>query len=160
MGSAGTLPTPLGRLTLRTFSIPGRQEESRPSTRVRVGTDLVEIAKVRRVFEARPDLLASIFTEEELNYSRARRPMYPHLAARFAAKEATLKALGTGLTASLAWKDIEVTKELSGAPRLALHGAAAEIAGSQGLAGSSLSLSHSAHVAIAVVLLLNDGVAR
>lgn len=160
MQSSAALPRLLGRLTLRSFSIPGGHERNGPSTRVRVGTDLLEISKVRRVFEARPELLSSVFTEGELSYSRVRRPTYPHLAARFAAKEATLKALGTGLTASLAWKDIEVVKELSGAPRLALHRTAAEIAKSQGVVSSSLSLSHSVHFAIAVVLLLNDGTTR
>lgn len=160
MDSSATIRKPLGRITLRSFSIPRAQEGSGAATTARVGTDLVEIAKVRRVFEGQPDFLASVFTEEELTYSRARRSMYPHLAARFAAKEATLKALGTGLTASLTWKDIEVTRELSGAPRIALHGAVAEIARSQGLLSSSLTLSHSVNFAIAVVLLMNNGTAR
>jgi len=122
-----------------------------------VGIDLVEISKFRRVFQSRQALLASVFTEEELRYSRTKRPAHPHLAARFAAKEATLKALGTGLTAKLSWRDIEVVKEFSGAPRLVLHGTAEEIARSHGIVTSCLSLSHSVSYAIAIVLLVNGG---
>lgn len=158
MGSSAALvPPPLGRVTLRSLALSGKGVSGGRAAALQVGIDLVEIAKFRRVFQNRPALLASVFTEEELRYSRAKRPVHPHLAARFAAKEAALKALGTGLTSKLSWRDIEVTKEFSGAPRLVLRGAAEEIARSQGVVASSLSLSHSASYAIAVVLFLGNG---
>lgn len=153
-------PRHLGQVTLRSLTLPKNGAgRGRPMV-ARVGIDLVEIAKFRRVFQDRPALLASVFTGEELRYGRAKRSPDPHLAARFAAKEATLKALGTGLTTKLSWKDIEVIKELSGAPRLVLRGAAEEIAGSQGIISSSLSLSHSGSYAVAIVLFLNHGASR
>lgn len=157
---AATVPPPLGRVTLRSLALPGGKASRGHTTSVQVGIDLVEISKFQRVFQGRPALLTSVFTEEELRYSRSKRPAHPHLAARFAAKEATLKALGTGLTAKLSWRDIEVIKDFSGAPRLVLRGAAEEIARSQGLVTSSLSLSHSVSYAIAIVLYLNDGAGR
>jgi holo-[acyl-carrier protein] synthase len=127
---------------------------------MKVGIDLVEISKFRRVFQDRPALLASVFTEEELRYSRTKRPAHPHLAARFAAKEAVLKALGTGLRGALSWQAIEVGKELAGAPRLLLHGSAAAVAKSQGITAASLSLSHSINYAIAIVLFLCEDAPR
>ena len=154
------VPRPLGQVTLRSLALPGNGASGGGPRAARVGIDLVEIAKFRRVFEDRPALLASVFTEEELRYGRTKRSPHPHLAARFAAKEAALKALGTGLTTKLSWKDFEVSKELSGAPRLVLHRAAEEMARSQGVVGSSLSLSHSASYAVAIVLFLNDGASR
>jgi len=154
------VPRHLGEVTLRSLALSGNGAGGGRSRAARVGIDLVEIAKFRRVFQDRPALLASVFTEEELRYGRTKRSPHPHLAARFAAKEAALKALGTGLTTKLSWRDVEVIKELSGAPRLVLRGAAEEIARSQGVVGSSLSLSHSAGYAIALVLLLNAGASR
>lgn len=158
MGSRGaTVPASLGRVTLRSLALPGTRVSGGDATVVKVGIDLVEISKFRRIFDNRPDLLAAVFTEEELRYSRTKRPVHPHLAARFAAKEATLKALGTGFTSKLSWRDVEVIKEFSGAPRLVLHGTAAEVATSHGIATTSLSLSHSPSYAIAIVLLVNGG---
>lgn len=160
MGARATLrPTPLGRVALRTLALPAKRASGGQKSAVQVGIDLVEIAKFRRVFGGRQALLTSVFTEEELRYSRTKRPAHPHLAARFAAKEATLKALGTGLGSRLSFRDIEVSKEFSGAPRLVLRGGALEMARARGVVASSLSLSHSVNYAIAIVLFLADGAA-
>lgn len=154
------LSRPLGEVKLRRVCLPGRKAGRGAGTAVRLGIDLVEISKVRRLLESSPALVATVFTDEELRYCRTKRVAYPHLAARFAAKEAALKALGTGLTGKLAWTDIEVVKEFSGAPRLVLHGVAEEMAGARGIVASSLSLSHSSSYAIAMVLFVSDGTVR
>ena len=119
----------------------------------RVGVDLVDVVGFEARFAARDDALAALFTEAELTYCRRQRRPWPHLAARFAAKEAVLKALQTGLTGALQWRDIEVRRDPAGAPSLAVGGATGEALRAQGLIPGSVSLSHTATHAVAVVLL-------
>lgn len=108
-----------------------------------VGIDLIEIERVERALERRPRLAERLFTSEELAYSRQRARPGRHLAARFAAKEAVIKALGQGVPP----KEIEV---VSGEPpRLRLHGRAAEVAGDAEIA---ISLTHSRESAAAVAI--------
>ncbi len=111
------------------------------------------VAPFQKRLEGRDDLLAEVFTESELAYARARHRPWVHLAARFAAKEAALKALGTGLAGAIAWREIEVTRDAAGMPGLAFHGAALAALTREGLARGSVSLSHSDDHAVAVVLL-------
>ena len=94
-----------------------------------------------------------MFTEDELAYARSRHSPWPHLAARFAAKEAALKALRSGLAGAMAFSDVEVTRDAAGAPGLVFHGAVAEAARREGVPAASVSLSHTAEQAIAVVVL-------
>jgi holo-[acyl-carrier protein] synthase len=115
--------------------------------------DLVDVAAFRERFELRDEVLAGVFSELELSYCFAQRSPWMHLAARFAAKEAALKALGSGLAGSMSWRDIEVRRDEAGTPSLDFCGAVAEALAREGLRGSSVSLSHSAGHAIAVVLL-------
>lgn len=110
-----------------------------------VGIDLIEIDRIERALSRRPNLAGRLFTEDELTYANARRRPARHLAARFAAKEAAIKALGGGVAA----KQIEVVA--GPPPRLRLHGAAAERARDLG-AGLSVSLTHSRDNAAAVVV--------
>jgi holo-[acyl-carrier protein] synthase len=119
----------------------------------RVGVDLVDVAAFRARFEGRDEALAEVFTEAELTYCRGRRGAWAHLAARFAAKEAALKALRTGLAGAMRWRDVEVTRDAAGAPDLAVHGATAEALARQGLGPAAVSLSHTPAGAVAVVLL-------
>jgi len=119
-----------------------------------VGVDLVEVADLRSRFEGREDVLAGVFTRAERDYCRSRPKAWTHLAARFAAKEAALKALGSGLAGAMTWRDIEVTRDAVGAPGLAFHGATAEVMARAGLAAGSVSLSHTDSHAIAMVLLV------
>jgi holo-[acyl-carrier protein] synthase len=120
---------------------------------VRVGVDLVDVAAFRARFDGRDDLLAGIFSEAELTYCRAQASPWMHLAARFAAREATLKALGTGLAGAIGWRDVEITRDPTGAPGLAFRGALAEALRAAELTRGSVSLSHTETHAIAVVLL-------
>ncbi len=87
--------------------------------------------------------LARVFTEQERScVMRHEKRRVERLAARFAAKEAIAKALGTGISDGISWTDIEVVSEPSGRPAVALHGRAAEVAASLGIASWSLSLTH------------------
>ena len=97
-----------------------------------------------------------MFTDDEQTYCRARRDPAERFAARFAAKEAVLKAMGVGLGAC-AFRDIEVVRAESGAPSLALHGAAAELAAARGIARWHVSLSHTSVVAEALVIAVGEG---
>jgi holo-[acyl-carrier protein] synthase len=119
----------------------------------RVGVDLVDVAAFEARWQRRDEALATIFTEEELSYCRRQRRPWPHLAARFAAKEALLKAMASGLTGAMTFRDIEVTRDPAGTPALAVSGATAARLREHGLASPSVSLSHTATHAVAVVLL-------
>lgn len=110
-----------------------------------LGIDLIEIERVERALERRPRLTERIFTPAELAYSRERARPGRHLAARFAAKEAVIKALGQ----SVPLREIEV--ESGKPPRVRLHGRAAEVAGNAEL---SISLTHSRESAAAVAVAL------
>jgi holo-[acyl-carrier protein] synthase len=117
-----------------------------PATAQGVGIDLVEIARVERALERRPRLAARLFSSRELSYARARRRPGRHLAARFAAKEAAIKALAPG---GVAPAEVEV---LGGSPpRLELHGRAAAAARARGVE-LEVSLTHSRELAAAVVI--------
>jgi holo-[acyl-carrier protein] synthase len=118
-----------------------------------VGVDLVDVSGFEVRFGARGAVLAEIFTDAELAYCRHQPHPWPHLAARFAAKEALLKALTSGLAGAMRWRDIEIVRDPAGTPRLSVTGATAEAMARAGLAPGSVSLSHTASHAIAVVLL-------
>jgi len=117
-----------------------------------IGVDLVQVAKLRRVFEGRKELQAEVFTEEELRYCRRQRRPFQHLAARYAAKEAVFKGLGTGLTGSMRWQDVETVRGVTGEPRLILRGEAARLAAAQGFRRCAVSLTHAGEYALAAVL--------
>ena len=121
---------------------------------MRVGVDLVDVAAFRARFDGRDDLLAETFSETELAYCRAQHGPWMHLAARFAAREAALKALGTGLAGAISWRDVEVTRDPAGAPGLVFRGALSVALRRAGLTQSRVSLSHTETHAIAVVVLL------
>jgi holo-[acyl-carrier protein] synthase len=112
-----------------------------------VGIDLIEIERLERALERRPGLAERLFTASELTQSRSRLRPGRHLAARFAAKEAAIKALGVGLAA----REIEVEGGYGEPPTLRLHGDAAAFAKRRGLA-LQVSLTHSQGTAAAVVL--------
>ncbi len=118
----------------------------------KLGIDLVSIVRFRAVFDGKPALTESVFTPLELAYANAQRRPFEHLAARYAAKEAVLKALGTGFTSEMDWRDIETVRDAAGAPQIALSGAVARIAGARGLTRCAVSLTHSGAYALAVVL--------
>src|SRR5438034_1834465 len=93
-----------------------------------IGVDLVNIPRMRDVIDRWQDrFLRRVFTEAEIAYCRARRDPVPHFAARFAAKEAGLKALGTGLRLGMSWLELEVRRERVGPPTLLLFGRARDV---------------------------------
>ena len=118
------------------------------------GIDLVEIDRISRMIADHGDrFLERVFTDAERAYaadSDKRRD--ERLAARFAAKEAALKAIGTGWRSGISWTDIEVVSTPSGAPELRVAGQAAVIAGQRGIGSWLVSLSHTEHAAIASVI--------
>ena len=113
------------------------------------GVDIVEIARVRKVYERYGErFLRRIYTEGEIAYCRGRAPQ---LASRFAAKEAVMKALGTGVR-GVRWRDIEVVRRRGQAPSVRLHGTALRRARRIGLDHLALALSHSQEYAVAFVV--------
>src|SRR6266511_4410359 len=93
-----------------------------------ISVDLVNIPRIRDVIDRWQDrFLRRVFTDQEIAYCRARRDPVPHFAARFAAKEAGLKALGTGLRLGVHWRELEVRRERTQAPTLVLSGKSREL---------------------------------
>jgi holo-[acyl-carrier protein] synthase len=121
-----------------------------------IGTDLVDLDRFRLVMARTPGIIDRLFTEDERRYARARRDPVERFGARFAAKEATMKALGVGLGV-VAFREIEVGRLPSGAPVLALSGAAATVAAGQGVERWLITLSHTGHLAQAVVMACGPG---
>jgi holo-[acyl-carrier protein] synthase len=118
-----------------------------------VGTDLVDVDRFRRAITRTPGLVERVFTDDEQRYARTRRDPAEALAARFAAKEAVMKALAVGIGA-FPWRDVEVVRADGGAPSLILHGDAGSLAGRRGVGGWLVSLTHTATVAGAVAIAL------
>ncbi len=119
-----------------------------------LGTDLMETRRVQESIDRYGDrFLERIFTPEEIAYcQRKRKNAAESFAARFAAKEAGAKALGTGISRGVSWKEFEVRREASGRPTLHLSGRAAELAEAMGVRRIQLSLTHSRELALAVVV--------
>jgi len=118
-----------------------------------VGTDLVEVDRFRLAMKRRKKLGERLFSDDERAYAERHRDPAPRLAARFAAKEAVMKALGVGLGA-FKLRDVEVARRRSGAPQLVLRGKAAALAEDQGVTGWHLSLTHTDSMAMAVAVAL------
>jgi holo-[acyl-carrier protein] synthase len=107
------------------------------------GIDLVEVSRIARMIEEHGERFVSrVFTEAERGYATERKRSAEHFAGRFAAKEAVLKALGTGWRDGISWTDVEVAVLPSGQPEVRLHGRAAELARDLGAASWLVSISH------------------
>lgn len=119
-----------------------------------LGTDLIEIARIEESIERHGErFLHKIFTQSEIAYClQKKKSSAESFAARFAAKEAGAKALGTGISRGVSWKELEVRREIGERPTLHLSGRAAERAAQMGVRTLSLSLTHSRDVAMAVVV--------
>jgi holo-[acyl-carrier protein] synthase len=121
-----------------------------------IGIDATDIPRLAEILERYGErFLQRVFTAGEIAYCTERRHPATHLAGRFAAKEAAMKALGTGHSRGVLWKDIEVVR-IGGPPRLQLHGGAAERAGSLSVRRSLLTITHSETLALAEVMLIGD----
>ena len=117
--------------------------------KLRVGVDAVGVARLERLVKDNERRQANLFTERELAYCRGKRRCYEHMAARFAAKEAVLKAFGTGFGQHMRWTDVEVVNEAGGRPRIRLDGAVATFAQRHGLRDLDVSLTHTEDLAFA-----------
>ena len=122
------------------------------SQRIAVGVDIVKVDRVARLIDENERAGETIFTQAELDYCRPKRRPYEHMAARFAAKEAVLKAFGSGVAERMHWTEVEVVRGAHGRPRIELHGSVAERARRRRLQDLAVSLSHTEDLAIAQVV--------
>ncbi len=121
---------------------------------VGTGIDIAEVPRIAASIEKFGDrFLRRIYTEGEMRYCDSKANRAERYAARFAAKEAAMKALGTGWNHGVRWCDVEVARQPGGRPTIAFHGKAAEFAAKLGAKNVALSLSHTAEQAIAQVIL-------
>lgn len=115
-----------------------------------VGADLIRVARLEKaVRRSGQRFLERVFASEELQYCQGKKNPFPHLAVRFAAKEAILKALGTGWGLGLGWKEVLIYHDEEGRPRVRLEGKAQERAQKMGVADILISLSHEGDYALA-----------
>jgi holo-[acyl-carrier protein] synthase len=121
-----------------------------------LGLDATEIARIASAIERYGDrFLKRIFTDGEIGYCTERRVPAIHFAGRFAAKEAAMKALGTGASRGVLWRDVEVVRH-GGPPQLKFHGAASQRFHAIGGRASLLTITHSDDLALAEVLILGE----
>jgi holo-[acyl-carrier protein] synthase len=120
---------------------------------VGIGMDVVEIRRIRDLARRRPAFLTRTFAPAELHHCQEKANPFPHLAARFAAKEAVFKALGTGWSRGLQWTDVAVENDAAGKPAIRLSGAARCLAEQLGTHKIHLSLTHTGSYAGAQVVL-------
>ncbi len=120
------------------------------------GVDIAEVFRIRESIERFGDrFLRRIFTDGEIRYCEKRASRFESYAARFAAKEAGMKALGTGWSHGIRWRDIEVVRQQGQRPTLQFHGEAAAIAAKLGTKNIALSITHTSELALAHVILEN-----
>jgi holo-[acyl-carrier protein] synthase len=118
-----------------------------------LGVDLCEVDRMRGALERTPTLRDRLFTDAELEYCQAQRDPSERFAARFAAKEAVLKAMGLGVGACK-WREIEVARADSGQPSVVLHGGARRLADERGIGSWLLTMTHTHRVAEAIAVAL------
>jgi holo-[acyl-carrier protein] synthase len=118
-----------------------------------LGVDIAEVPRIKATIERRGEpFLRRVFTPREIEYCERFKNKFERYAGRFAAKEAAMKALGTGWRGGVRWVDLEVVREQSGRPTMALSGEAANIAGQLGVRRISLSITHTEAEALAQVI--------
>lgn len=118
-----------------------------------IGTDIIEVARVQRMIDRHGEVfLERVYTSREIAYCSVRKAATEHYAGRFAAKEAVLKAIGTGWAKGIHWTDIEVRNEPGGRPRIALAGVAREQCETLGVSEILISISHCRSYATAYAL--------
>jgi holo-[acyl-carrier protein] synthase len=121
---------------------------------VGIGVDLAEVDRIRAAIGRHGQrFIDRIYTPREIAYVERKANRYERYAARFAAKEAGMKAIGTGWRRGVRWKDFEVSNLPSGRPTLRFHGVAAEFASELGVANIALSITHTAQQGMAIVIL-------
>ena len=122
-----------------------------------IGIDIVKISKIERLFiKWKSRFLSRLFTEREIDFCITKKLPSQHLAIRFAAKEAFLKALKLGMRAGIPWKDIEIINNAMGMPSIELHNKAKEIGINNNIKNIFLSMSHDGDYGIAQVILMDS----
>jgi holo-[acyl-carrier protein] synthase len=121
-----------------------------------IGTDIIEIARVEDKLSRTRGLREKVFTAGEIEYSQAKAKSGQHFAARFAAKEAFLKAMGTGWRSGYRFNDVEIVNDQLGKPEVRVHGKVREFCEANGIRRWHVTLSHSRELAKAVVVLEKD----
>jgi holo-[acyl-carrier protein] synthase len=122
-----------------------------------IGTDIVETHRIAQMIERHGELfLHRVYTPFEIGYCSERKAATQHYAGRWAAKEAVLKALGTGWARGIRWLDIEIRNDIGGQPRIVLDGAAREISLESGIDEVLISISHCQAYATAYALAIGD----
>lgn len=120
-----------------------------------IGTDIVECLRIARMIERHGELFINrVYTNWEIEYCRARKAATQHYAGRWAAKEAVLKALGTGWRRGISWRDVEVRNDPTGRPSVALRGGARDVVEQMGVRQMLISISHCRSHATAYALAL------
>jgi len=123
---------------------------------VGTGIDIAEVPRIRQSIERFGDrFLQRVFTDGEIRYCDSKANRFERYAARFAAKEAAMKALGTGWNHGVRWRDCEVVRMPCGRPTIVFHGKAGEFAAKLGTKNTALSITHTAENAFAQVILEN-----
>jgi holo-[acyl-carrier protein] synthase len=118
-----------------------------------VGIDIVECLRIAQMIERHGELfITRVYTDHEIEYCSARKAATQHYAGRWAAKEAVLKALGTGWRRGIAWRDIEIRNDRSGAPTVQLRGGAHDVMEQAGIRQLHVSISHCRSFAVAYVI--------
>jgi len=113
------------------------------SSVIGIGTDIVECLRIANMIEKHEDIFINrVYTLGEIQYCAARKSAIQHYAGRWAAKEAILKAMGTGWSNGIQWTDIEIDNHMGGKPFVILHGAALEQSRAQGITEILISISH------------------
>lgn len=108
-----------------------------------IGTDITECLRIARMIERHGDLFISrVYTSEEIRYCRNRKQTTEHFTGRWAAKEAVMKALGTGWRKGISWRDIEITNKPGGRPIVTLHGGAKQVIEQLGITKMLITISH------------------
>ena len=125
---------------------------------VGIGTDIVECLRIGRMIEQHGELfLTRVYTDREIRYCQTRKRTTEHFAGHWAAKEAVLKALGTGWRRGMSWTDVEVSHQAGGKPQVVLSGAAHDIAQGQRVGGLLVSIAHCRAYAVAYALAVRGG---
>ena len=123
-----------------------------------IGVDIVEITRMEGILSKTPSFAARVFTDEERLYCESKARPAAHYACRFAAREAVLKALGTGFSRGIGRKDVSVARDSNGKPLAVLTGRALEIAQEQGIVEVALSLSFTGELAVANAMAITEAV--
>lgn len=124
---------------------------------VGLGTDIVECLRIAQMIERHGELfIGRVYTDHEIEYCSTRKAATQHYAGRWAAKEAVLKAIGTGWVRGITWRDVEVRNHSSGRPSIVLTGGAREVSERMGISQMLISISHCRSHATATAIATSD----